>query len=93
VRRFEASQVQADHERSAYDRPVDIDADEANVEGASSAKVSAAAFGDAIRLNFRMVAPPERKADASAKAIEFYEKKRLITAGRVRAIYSHKRWS
>lgn len=33
-----------------------------------------------------MEAPPERKAEASAKAIEHYEKKRIITAGRVCAL-------
>lgn len=83
---------QADQPRSAYDRPVNT-VDEADDEKASSAKVSASAFGDAIKLNFRMVAPPERKAEASVKAIEFYEKKRLITAGRVRTRSHSKRRS
>jgi hypothetical protein len=30
-----------------------------------------------------METPPERRAEASAKAIEHFEKKRIITAGRV----------
>jgi len=71
-------------DRSAYDRPINIDDDEADeADSGKNGKPSASAYGDAIRLIFRMETFPERRAEASAKAIEHFEKKRIITAGRV----------
>jgi hypothetical protein len=72
--------------RSRHELPPAEDLeDDTLVESSSSSRPSASAVEDSVQLTFRMVAPPERKAEASAKAIEHFEKKRVITCGRVRS--------
>jgi hypothetical protein len=63
--------------------PAEVVDDDTPIES-SGTRPSNAAVEDAVQVTFRMVASPDRKKNAaSQKAIDFYEKRRVVTCGRV----------